>query len=406
MMMRTAFRGVLGFSILEAVTWIAIASGALLVSVSNVPHKELEQDILLAERDARKMRLVAHLSADYWYLAEELREATLNAAERWPDNLAVLTVGPENTVAFGNEIGVFDLAALQGGGFIHLEAHNEYRNDQYFTNAAFDAKDQSYLEMKAVYPRNDDATCSHAQYVRLSLHQMGALRAEATTTPPIRNWGTTVTVTCGPVNTVVTMMVMDPLMITHNGFNRFGKVATRSRWYASGNINLNGFPLVGLNAQDPSLGGLSLVDNLTLSEKVARALASNQLRTLYVNQLNLSFVNVAYNNFAKLTEFNSFTEMNFCNDTDRHPDLVVEAGVVNEFCNSGRFNLDGNYVISSRAAILTSSRPLIFGERNFLNCPDNVVANGEEVANTGGFYQYINNPNGNNLLESCVGTAA
>ena len=403
MRMRSAFRRALGFSMLEAITWVAISSGVLLVSVSGVPHMQLKQERLQAERDARKMRLAAHLSADYWYLAEELSGLPLSAVERWPASLATLTSGSQNTVAFGNEIGNFNLASLHAGGSIQLDPRNDYRSDQYFTNAGFDANSKSYLELKAVYPQNDDAICSHANHVRGSLHRMGALHAESTNTAPFRDWGTTVTVTCGPANTVVTMLVMDPNMITHNGFNRFGNVATRHNWQASGDINLSGYPLQGLNTQNPSLGGLSLVNNLSLSQQVERALSSNRLATVYVNQLNLSYINVAYNNFTKITNFNSFTEMNFCSDANRHSDLVVEQNVVNHFCNSGGFNLNTAYVIGSRKAIVTSSRPLVFGSPSLLACPENVVANGEQVAFGGGFYQYINLDESGLASENCVG---
>ena len=406
---RSFLAGCLGFSMIEALTWIAITSGAVIVSVSGVPHQKLEQDRLIAEKDARKMRLAVHLSADYWYFAEELEESILNAADRWPANLAVLTSGTTNTVAFGTQIGAYNLATLHAGGAISFSIHNDYPNDQYIFNTPSAAKDQSYLQMKAVYPRNDSATCAHANYVRLSLHEMGALRSETTNTTPVQTWGSTVNVTCGPVNTVVTMMVMDPNMIVHPFFDRFNGVASRHNWVASGQINLSGYPLVGTNNQEPSLGSAIAVTNgINLTEKVNLLLASNQVSAIYVNELVLSYTNLVYDNFAKQTNFNTFAEVNFCNNSTRHSDLPVENSLLTHFCNSTDYNLNATYEISTNKARSVSARPLVFGlNQLIINCPDNVVANGEQVANTGGYHQYRNYVSGNSGLpsESCVGSA-
>ena len=390
-----------GFTLLEASLWVLAITGAAVGSHYLASTADHVSALEIAELDAGKMRLVSHLAADYWYLKPELDDSPdLAASLRWPANINALTA-PGSTVILGNRINsAYNLDWLRLGGRLEIQAYSNTPSDQYPHGAPAQNNTQSYLDVIASYPGNSHAQCRHAQYVGNALHAMGALQRENSLTSPSINWGSLVTVNCASANTTVTLRLPDPNMIVHPGFNRFPNAAPRFGWVASGNLDMNSFPLQGRGNQNINTGGTieagKTVNVNSLNGQVNAALDADVVTTIYVNNLELYQLNLAYNNFAENAEFTTFAGANICSG-EILSDIVIANHARNSFCNSSGYNVDGDFRVT--AASDNTYRPRTFGVTRIRSCPDNVELNGVSAVAIGGVDQF------RNIGETCNGTA-
>ena len=390
-----------GFTLLEASLWVLAITGAAVGSHFLASTSDHVNAVKAAEFDARKMRLVSHLAADYWYLKPELDDSPgIAASLRWPADINALTA-PGSTVILGNQISTaYNLEWLRLGGRLEIQPHNTIPWDQYPLGMPAQNNTQSYLEVVASYPGNSHAQCRHVQYVGNALHAMGALQRENSLFSPSINWGSLVTVNCVSTNATVTLRLPDPNMIVHPGFNRFPNAAPRFGWVASGNLVMNAFPLQGRDNQNINNGGsVNAAPTLnvnTLNGQINAALDAGAVTTIYVNNLELYQLNLAYNNFAENAQITTFAGANICNG-EILSDIVVSNNARNSFCNSSNYNINGDFRVT--AASDNTYRPMTFGVTSIRSCPDNVIANGVSTVANGGVYQY------RNLAETCNGTA-
>ena len=390
-----------GFTLLEASLWVLAITGAAAGSHFLASTADHANALEVAEFDARKMRLVSHLAADYWYLKPELDDSPdLTASLRWPTDLNALTA-TGSTVILGNQISnSYNLEWLRLGGRIEIQSHNNIPSDQYPYSTPTNTGAQSYLDVIASYPGNSHAQCRHAQYVANALHAMGALQQENHLADPAINWGSLVTVNCASTDATVTLRTPDPNMIVHEGFNRFPNAAPRFGWVASGNLDMNSFPIQGRGNQNINTGGaIDAAPTLnvnTLNGQINAALDADVVTTIYVNNLELYQLNLAYNNFAENAQISRFSDVNMCSGTLLN-NIVVSNNAKNSFCNSSNYNINGDFRVT--AASDNTYRPMTFGLTSIRSCPDNVEANGVNTVATGGVDQF------RNIGEICNGTA-